>query len=199
MTKKKITTSSHTYADVFLGTLDRLELEEQLRFRNCLGRTLSQCPEAQIQFYSLVPPRFNLTKWEEDVFFLATTMYFHIPHNPKMWNLGHTFNIWKRKDPQRAEYITAVFSDLQGAATSDIIYRIVNVANSLKNVDGLAINYRVLICDLLDWDKRYHIAQYHWQSIMATPQRQWARAFMWGFPSEYFRIEGKTNQQPAGK
>jgi len=192
MTKKTKTETPDTYADVFLSILDRLEPGEQLRFRNCLGRTLSQCPEIQIRFFNLVLPSFNLTEWEEDMFFLIATMYFNIPHSPDMWNLGHTFHTWiKATDEQRAKYLTTEFENLLSATSSEILYRLISVAYGLKSFRertgiDIRINYERLINDLIDWDRSYYASAYHWKDALNTPQRNWVLAFV-GKWSPYWR------------
>ncbi len=151
-----------SHSDGAGGTAGREDRAALARLKRCAGRSLADCPEVYPLFYRMLPSG-QREAWEETLFLVATLF----PYAPGRFtgDLGESMRRVAGGDEQRRASVDRRISVLLDSSREELPFRLRQAIHFLASSD-VAIDWRSLLIDLLQWDY-----------VGRPAQKRWARSY----------------------
>jgi CRISPR system Cascade subunit CasB len=160
-------------AEEFVGRLEELSRRDSARadlaiLRRCVGRSLSQSPEAYHVFYRLLPYQVRGQERDEERYFLAATLFALDPRLSNARDFGVSMKTVAGARGAGSTGVDRRMAVLLDSSGEELAFRLRQTVGLAAAAD-VGINWRSLLADLLWWD---HPAR--------RVQRRWARSYFGG-------------------
>ncbi len=167
------TDAESTPVEEFIGRLEELAhggyaRADLARLRRCVGRSLSESPDAYQLFYRLLPHQVRGHDRDEERYFLVATLFALDPKSSRARDFGASMRAVAGARGAGSTGVDRRIAVLLDASGDELGFRL-RQAVSLAAAADVGINWHSLLADVLWWE---HPAR--------RAQRRWARSYFGG-------------------